>query len=474
MRKAWADTSFRNKNKDFNFTLAKYTFTTDATADFVNSDFITAQTISAENIIYKKDFSFNNLSFNTLTADNISTNSLTANNTTAINVDAVEISSNFLNVNDISSTTINVVDLTITNFIIDNLTITDLSAETIRAETITSLGDVITISNGEIVTSLNSVHERNGVQDISIGLIQTQINSETSRNETQDTSINNLILDVSLINAKDIIQDISISLLGNSLGALANINKTQDVSINLILGTNLSSISTETLTGPGQTTINGNIANTILQGDYSGITIILEEGTSTNFIKQITNISSTKQITIDGSFNENNSNISSRGIDYRLKLKWNGSRWQILDDNYFVNNSNGSIYTVRNVGINVINPQYNLDVSGGTIRCQTLIQTSDERLKGNIKKIDNALNKLLQLRGVYFNYINSPTTREIGFIAQEVETIFPELVSTAGDGIKSVKYQNVTAILVEAIKELQNKYNRLLEDYTGLCSRINL
>lgn len=470
MRKSWTDTSFRNKNKDFNFTLSKNNFIVNAIANVVNSDFIIAQTISAENIIYNdNNFSFNNISLNTLTAIDISTNSLTANNTTAINIDAIEISSNFLNANDISSTTINVEDLTITNFIIDNLTITDLIAETISANTITSMGDVIIPS----VTSLNEVYERNEEQDISIGLIQGQINSETSRNVIQDTSINNLILDVSLINAKDFIQDISIGLLDNSLVALANINETQDTSINFILDSNLSSISTETLNGPTDITINGNIANTILQGSFSSA-ITLQNGTSTNFIKQITNISSTKPITINGLFNENGSDSNSRGIDYRLKLKWDGSRWQILDDNYFINNSNTSIYTLRKVGINNQNPQYDLDVSGGTIRCQTFIQTSDARLKENVIIIDDALNKLLEMRGVYFNYLNSPTTREIGFIAQEVESIFPELVSTAGDGMKSLKYQNVTAILVEAIKELQDKYNRLLDDYNVLCCKINL
>ena len=66
-----------------------------------------------------------------------------------------------------------------------------------------------------------------------------------------------------------------------------------------------------------------------------------------------------------------------------------------------------------------------------------------------------------QLNGVTFDWRvdefperNMPKERTYGFIAQEVEKHVPELVSTGGDGFKSVQYGNITALLVEAVKEL--------------------
>ena len=94
----------------------------------------------------------------------------------------------------------------------------------------------------------------------------------------------------------------------------------------------------------------------------------------------------------------------------------------------------------------------------------TVTASSDEKLKTNIKNIENALDKVLNLRGVEFNYIEHGG-RSIGFIAQEVEKIIPELVSTQKDEndmeTKSVAYQNFVAILVEAIKELNKKIDKL-------------
>jgi hypothetical protein len=87
---------------------------------------------------------------------------------------------------------------------------------------------------------------------------------------------------------------------------------------------------------------------------------------------------------------------------------------------------------------------------------------SDERIKSNIKTIENALDKTLLLRGVEFNLNIEPERKRIGLIAQEVELIIPEVVRTAeDDGLKSIEYQNLVGLLVEAIKELNNKVTNL-------------
>jgi hypothetical protein len=81
---------------------------------------------------------------------------------------------------------------------------------------------------------------------------------------------------------------------------------------------------------------------------------------------------------------------------------------------------------------------------------------SDERLKSNIRTIDNALDKVSAMRGVYFDKDGRSST---GVVAQEIEKVLPEVVH---DGeYKSVAYGNIVGILIEAIKELQAKVDKL-------------
>jgi hypothetical protein len=88
---------------------------------------------------------------------------------------------------------------------------------------------------------------------------------------------------------------------------------------------------------------------------------------------------------------------------------------------------------------------------------------SDIRLKENVKTIDNALEKVSKMRGVYFDMKKNPGKTKIGLIAQEVEEIIPEAVITDTDGenIKSVSYGNIVGLLVEAIKDLRKEVDDL-------------
>ncbi|MCB0378411.1 MAG: tail fiber domain-containing protein, partial [Bdellovibrionales bacterium] len=93
----------------------------------------------------------------------------------------------------------------------------------------------------------------------------------------------------------------------------------------------------------------------------------------------------------------------------------------------------------------------------GAVTAPSFISTSDARLKMNVETLDGALGAVSKLRGVSFDWIKNGEP-EIGFIAQEVEEIFPELVVTDPEtGIKAVKYSNIVAPLVEATKELKVK-----------------
>ena len=93
---------------------------------------------------------------------------------------------------------------------------------------------------------------------------------------------------------------------------------------------------------------------------------------------------------------------------------------------------------------------------------------SDVTLKENIETIPNALDKVLNLRGVGFNRVDKEDNpREIGVIAQEVEEIIPEVVHTNQEGIKSVAYGNLVGLLIESIKELKAEVNDLKAQLEG-------
>lgn len=108
-------------------------------------------------------------------------------------------------------------------------------------------------------------------------------------------------------------------------------------------------------------------------------------------------------------------------------------------------------------GINQTVPTVALEVTGAILASGDISAFSDVRLKTDVRTIDNALNKVLALRGVYFNKDNKAN---VGVIAQEVEKILPEVVSDAGE-YKAVAYANIVGLLIESIKELTAKVEKL-------------
>ena len=88
---------------------------------------------------------------------------------------------------------------------------------------------------------------------------------------------------------------------------------------------------------------------------------------------------------------------------------------------------------------------------------------SDERLKTNIATIDQALSKVLAMRGVTFNLKDNLDVNKIGLIAQEVEKIVPEVVieGNTDEKIKSVAYSSLVGLLVEAIKDLKQEVDEI-------------
>lgn len=100
----------------------------------------------------------------------------------------------------------------------------------------------------------------------------------------------------------------------------------------------------------------------------------------------------------------------------------------------------------------------------------TAYSASDLALKENLQVIDNALNKVSQVSGYTFNYIDKPEERSAGIIAQEIEKVLPEVVfdhERNNGTYKAVRYDNVIPLLIEAIKELKGKVNDLENRLSG-------
>ena len=97
--------------------------------------------------------------------------------------------------------------------------------------------------------------------------------------------------------------------------------------------------------------------------------------------------------------------------------------------------------------------------------------TSDKRLKENIKPLDNALDKVMQISGVEFDWkkltkkekknIHGNEGHDVGVIAQEIEEVLPEVVTERDSGYKAVKYEKIVPLLIEAIKELKQEIQEL-------------
>jgi hypothetical protein len=101
---------------------------------------------------------------------------------------------------------------------------------------------------------------------------------------------------------------------------------------------------------------------------------------------------------------------------------------------------------------------------------------SDVRLKKNIKTLEDPLDKIAQLRGVTFDWKTETKAHhgpQIGFIAQEVEKVFPSVVATGSDGFKSVGYDKLVSPLVEGVKALKKMFDALADDVKKLAARVD-
>lgn len=117
------------------------------------------------------------------------------------------------------------------------------------------------------------------------------------------------------------------------------------------------------------------------------------------------------------------------------------------------------VATTGNVGIGTTTTSYKLYVQGDIYATGDITAFSSEAIKTDIATITNALDTVESLRGVSYTRIDNQQ-KKIGLIAQEVQRVLPEVVVNSNDNI-GVNYQTLTALLIEAVKELSEKVRKL-------------
>jgi len=156
------------------------------------------------------------------------------------------------------------------------------------------------------------------------------------------------------------------------------------------------------------------------------------------------------------------------GQDLATKTYVNDALSGISGSNWTVSGSN--IYrSSGNVGIGTTSPTQKLEVNGNIV-ASAYYYTSDIRKKENVTNIENSLSKILQLQGISYN-LKDEENKRMGFSAQDLQKVYPELVKEGSDGYLSIDGTGLIAPLVEAIKEQQKKIEELEEKINILMQK---
>jgi len=154
-------------------------------------------------------------------------------------------------------------------------------------------------------------------------------------------------------------------------------------------------------------------------------------------------------------------------------INYNATQYTLITDNQ-IQRTGGGIFYINNsssgdVSININGGETFVNGTNGYGRAVTI--SSDERIKKNIVKIDNALIKVLEMQGVYYEFdsenelgVNVPSgSTRIGLIAQQIETILPEAVLNSKNELepKSIDYSGMIGLLINAIQEQQEQIDSL-------------
>lgn len=246
-----------------------------------------------------------------------------------------------------------------------------------------------------------------------------------------------------------------------------------DLSTLTINGTNVTATAAEINYLDGVTS---NI-QTQLDGVTSGLmtSFQLEDGDGTEVtISDGKEIKFVEGIGIDINWTDTSTGSDADPYDLTFSLKADGRQTSNIDA--YTGNSNDYIFYDESVGMRFYTAtveEMRLDNNGNlhvdqNITAYSTTTASDQRLKHDIKKIDGALDKVGQLNGYTFS-LNKDNKKSAGVIAQEVEKVLPSAVSDQelafqgdeGQKYKTVEYDQLHGLLIEAIKELKAEIEEL-------------
>jgi hypothetical protein len=136
-------------------------------------------------------------------------------------------------------------------------------------------------------------------------------------------------------------------------------------------------------------------------------------------------------------------------------------------------------FTVLNVSDGVNTPTVTITGATGEVQATSFTTTSDMRLKTDVSELSNALETVGQIRPVFYNWISgaptlNPGHKELGFLAQELEAVLPNVVVTSSNdsilegGKKAVAYDRLVALLVGAVKELKAEVDVIKADVAAI------
>ena len=180
---------------------------------------------------------------------------------------------------------------------------------------------------------------------------------------------------------------------------------------------------------------------TIASGNFSTAMgqSTIASGSRSTAMGQSTTASDYASLTI-GQYNSVNSTVTSGG---------NATSFDTDNAAFVIGNGTAS---------NAVSDAFVVRFNGNATLSGNLTINSDERLKDNIQPLGSTLNKLHQIEAkTYSLKKDEEHTPKIGVLAQEVQAVFPELVTEGADGILSVNYQGLVPVLINAINEQQLK-----------------
>jgi len=188
-------------------------------------------------------------------------------------------------------------------------------------------------------------------------------------------------------------------------------------------------------------------------------------------------------------YGNSNTSGAARGVQV-YSTGGNGAMFSFHRGGYYaVNMGLDSDNVIRIGGWSASTNRWQLDMSGNMYAAGNITAySSDERLKENIETIPDALGKIDKIRGVYFDWkdivrdlgFNPGVVHDTGVIAQEIEEVVPEAVkpapfdfgengiSISGKNYKTVQYEKIVPLLIQAVKELKDRVDNLENIKSGM------